>query len=267
MPPKTKRPYNKSRRKTYAKYGGKQVAAPAAKTIQAAIRRALAQNIETKKSNYSNTDYIQIAHNSAVNIDNELLRTTQGVADPEGNQNTLNRIGDQITLKGVAIRMMIELNNRYSDVTYRILVVKSSKGDTPTNATLFNGVSGNRMLDTLNRERYTICFEKWGKITSRNMNMGTGGTVVATGAGNYYATDNAQGNYQSRATKIIKFWLPYSKLQRSPNVIYENNLGQVKQTDYNVLIYAYSNYDTSELLGFNVLAVNDYVKVMYYKDA
>ncbi len=47
---------------------------------------------------------------------------------------------------------------------------------------------------------------------------------------------------------------------------YENNAGQVKTYDYSILIYAYSNYNTSAALGYNVLAVNDYVKQIYFKD-
>lgn len=241
------------------------VAKTTASAVRAIVKKELNKNLETKQSNYSNTDYQQIGHNSAVNIDNELLRTTQGTSDPQTG-NTLNRIGDQITLKGISIKMMLELNERYGDVSYRILIVKSAKGDTPSNTTLFNGLSGNKMLDTINRERFTICYEKWGKIVARNLTAGNNPTQLGTSTG-IYAPSTQFDNAISRATKIVKIWLPYSKLTRNPNITYENNLGQVKQNDYNVLVYAYSNYSTSELLGYNVMAINDYVKTMYFKDA
>ncbi len=76
--------------------------------------------------------------NLFVNIDNALLKTTQGVADPM-TANTNNRIGDEITFKGVSLKFILELNERYSDVTVRIMVVKSARGDTPTDATLLDG--------------------------------------------------------------------------------------------------------------------------------
>lgn len=38
---------------------------------------------------------------------------------------------------------------------YRILVVKCAKGDTPTSSTIWTGTSGNKMIDTINSERYT----------------------------------------------------------------------------------------------------------------
>ena len=65
---------------------------------------------------------------------------TQGVQDNQLSTSQV-RIGDQINLKGISIRMMLELNERYSDVSYRILCVKFAKGDTPTASTLFHGLS------------------------------------------------------------------------------------------------------------------------------
>lgn len=264
-----KRNYNNSKRKVAKKYKTTvKKATVAAKTIQAAVRRAINANIETKQACLSTSDYQQIGHNSFIAIEaGTLLGMTQGVSD---NQVSISqvRIGDQINLKGISIRMMLELNNRFSDVSYRILCVRFAKGDTPTASTLFHGLSGNKMLDTIDRERYTVLYEKWGKITARNVNMGNGGEVVATGMGNYYGGSNPQANYQSRATKIVKLWLPASKFAGKYGIVqYENNSGQVKTYDYSLLIYAYSNYDTSSALGYNVLAVNDYVKQIYFKDA
>ena len=48
-----------------------------------------------------------------------------------------NHIGDKITLSSVQVKGMIELNERYSDVGVRDMVIKSAKGDTPTDATLW----------------------------------------------------------------------------------------------------------------------------------
>ena len=266
MPPKeVKRKYNNTRRKSYKKYGGKATAKPAASTIQAAVRRALAQNIETKRSNHTSSDYVQIGHNNFITVDQLVLGTTQGIEDPTTTQGN-NRIGDEITLKGVSFKMMLELNERYSDVTYRILVIKTAKNDVPTTATLFNGLSGNKMLDTINKERYTICYEKWGKIKASNAGGYTASSGALTGAGTFDVGSTNTVLY-SRATKIVKFYLPYSKFQKSPVLKYENQTSQLKFFDYRVVVYAYSNYSTSELLGFNVLAVNDYVKTMYFKDA
>ena len=47
------------------------------------------------------------------------------------------RIGDEINLSGVSIKTMLESNERYSDVTFRVLVVRAAKGDVPNRANLW----------------------------------------------------------------------------------------------------------------------------------
>lgn len=273
MPPK--RTYNKRPRRIYKKYGGKARVLPAVRTLQAAARRAVVQqmnkHIETKQSVLSAVDGQQIFHNNFITLDNVVLQTTQGVTDPLGNNNTLNRIGDQISLKGVAIKMMVELNERYSDVTFRMMLIKASKGDLPTRATLWKGQSENKMLDVVNNERYSILFQKVFKIRAANVAASNGsaqsteaGTVIGD-AGIFYGA-GALGNVLSRATRIVKVWIPGTKFTKSGIIQYENGTGQTKFFDYHVVLYAYSNYSTAQDIYY-VGRLSDYVKVMYYKDA
>jgi len=117
MPPKkqTKRVYKTpaQRQKNYT---------AAAKTIQSAVRKYMAKKIETKKSNTTSSDLVAISHNSFVFADSNVLLTTPGITDPT-NSNTANRIGDEINLKGISFKFMLENNHRYSDVNFRILIV------------------------------------------------------------------------------------------------------------------------------------------------
>lgn len=260
------RKYTSAKRKVAKKYKTTvKKANISASTLQAAIRRTLFKNAETKQSQVSSTDYRQIGHNSFITIDNEVLKTEQGVQDPSSNS-FYGRIGDEITLLKAKFCMMLELNERYSDVSYRILVVKSSRGDVPTSATLFNGLSANKMLDTINYERYSILYQKWGKITSPNIaSNGTASGGALTGAGTYDML-NPQTTLLSRATKIIKFSIDGKKFYKNGIVRYDNGGDDGKFYDFSVLVYAYSNYSTSALLGFNVLAVNDYYHLLEYKD-
>lgn len=256
------RKYQKAR-KVYKKYGGAKKAKPAVRTLQAVVRRAVAQsiskNIETKQSCYSNTDGQEILHNNFITLNNSLLYTSQGITSPDA-LSTNNRIGDKINLKGVSIKFMAELNERYTDVTFRCLVVKCSRGDTPTRATLFNGLSGNKMLDTLNRERYTVLHDKWFKIKNHGTGMLTGPGAV--GEGN---NTNSQ-IVSSRQTRIVKIWLPGSKFSKSGIITYEDGGNAAKFFDYHVLLYAYSNYSTDQDLYY-VGRLNDVITQMYYKDA
>jgi len=268
MPPKgskyTKKPY--SARQTMA-----------AKKIQAVVRKAIASNnkktLEVKTAVSTVSDGTQIYHNNFITLDGHLLETTQGVKDPN-TSHTECRIGDQITLRGCKIKMFVELNERYSDVTFRMLVVKCAKGDSPTRATLFNGLSGNKMLDTINKERYTVLFQKYFKIKAANQSMAdstaqstqAGTTLPPTSSGIYYPAGDRIINAASRATKIIKAWIPGKAFAKNGIIQYENNGHQVKFFDYQVLLYAYSNYSTDQDV-FYVGRCNDYINQLYFTDA
>jgi len=247
----------------------------AAKKIQAVVRKAIASNnkktLEVKQAVSTVSDGAEILHNNFITLDSHLLETTQGVKDPN-TSHTECRIGDQITLRGCKIKMMVELNTRYSDVTFRMLVVKCAKGDSPTRATLFNGLSGNKMLDTINKERYTVLFQKYFKIKAPNHSI-TGTNGAASEIGTTLPPSNAgiqyigAGNYAaSRATKIIKAWIPGKAFARNGIIQYENNGHQVKFFDYQVILYAYSNYGTDQDI-WNVGRCNDYINQLYFTDA
>jgi len=226
-------------------------------TVKKLIDVALNKNIETKESVVSNTDGVEIFHNNFVNLNSNVLFTSQGTFDPEVSQ-TLNRVGDKITVRGLSIKLMLELNERYSDVTFRLMMIKSARGDTPTRATMFKGQSGNKMLDTFNNERYTVIAQQWVKLTARN--IGTTSLVNAEGVA------GAAASVISRATKIVKMWIPGSKFARNGVIQYSNGGGQQKFFDYNFMVYAYSNYSTLQDVYY-VGRVNDSIFQLSFKDA
>lgn len=240
---------------------------PTVKALQSAVRRLnvkMNKTIETKRSNISPSDGVEISHNNYVIVTSALLSTSNGTNDPANAQGT--RIGDQIAIKGLSIRGMLELNERYTNVTFRLLVVRSAKGDTPSRSTLFNGLSGNKMIDTLNTERYTILAQKWIKMEAPNT-----GNIYASGAGGApqpsgYADTIAATQTFSRATRLYKIWIPGSKIVKGGYLTYENESTQPKFFDYHYIIYAYSNYTTLQDY-WNVGRINDTVIQLYYKDA
>lgn len=268
MPPKGKMP-------RYKTPLGRKV--QAATKIQRIVRKAILANnkkhIEVKTAVSTVSDGTQVYHNNFITLDSHLLETTQGVKDPN-TSHTECRIGDQITLRGCKLKMFIELNERYSDVTFRMFVVRAAKGDVPTRATLFNGLSGNKMLDTLNKERYTIIFQKYFKIKSPNqvptngngVTEQVGTTLPPTNAGIYYSGATAGTVMLSRASKIIQAWIPGKAFARNGIIQYENNGTQVKFYDYHVLLYAYSNYSTDQDQWY-VGRCNDYINQLYFTDA
>jgi hypothetical protein len=153
-------------------------------------------------------DGTEIFHNNFVTLSNNLLATSQGIADPH-TASTANRIGDEITLIGVKIAMMVELNERYSDVTFQLLIVRAARQDVPTRSTLFHGLSGNKKIDTINTERYSILASKTFKITAPNA-----GTVASADVAGLHVLSDSTARI-SRATKIVKLWIPGAKFNRS----------------------------------------------------
>lgn len=125
------------------------------------------------------------------------------------------------------------------------------------------------MLDGFNTERYTIVFQKTFKITVRNLAT-TGGQVLYTAgtqASGQYNIDTTTNAVISRATRIVRVWIPGSKLTKNGKLQYEDaSTTQVKFYDYNLVLYAYSNYSTLQDI-FYVSRVNDYIKTLYYTDA
>jgi|GEM_PF-3528258 len=194
-------------------------------------------------------------------MNSTFLHTTSGTLDIKNNVG--QRIGDKISLVGVKFTIMLELNERYSDVTIRLMVIRSAKGDTPNIGTLWQGASANKALDTFNTERYSVLFQKFVKIKAPNQGIDPA-LIQVLGSG--FATG---GDVISRATRIVKFWVPGKRFTKSGILQYENGTTQVKFFDYHFFIYPYSNYSTSSAfpLVFNVGRMNDCFIKMFYKDA
>jgi len=145
----------------------------------AAKVNALTRTIETKSGVRQISDGIEYRHNNIQRVSSNFLDTSNGTGDVE--HSTGQRIGDRITLSGVSFKMMLELNESYSDVTFRMMVVRSAKGDIPDTDTLWMGASGNKMLDTFNNERFTLLFHKYVKMTAPNQGNVAAGVQAING--------------------------------------------------------------------------------------
>jgi len=256
MPPKKTKKYKRGRKTIKSEV--------ATSKLQTLVKKAITANnnkmLETKQSISSNSDGTELGHNAILVRSSTLLATTQGLTDPQTSA-IQNRIGDRITLSGLSIKCMFELNERYSMATFRIFVVKSAKGDVPTSTTLWNGISANKMIDTFNRERFTILVSKTFTIKQSSTGMDADG--IQTIGGGF-----AEGIPTiSRATRIVKLWIPANKLIKGKTLTYENASNQPKFYDYHLIYYSYSNYSTSSTLMFNTGRINDEVIQLYYKDA
>jgi hypothetical protein len=120
-----------------------------------------------------------------------------------------------------------------------LLIVRAARQDVPTRSTLFHGLSGNKKIDTINTECYIILASKTFKITAPNA-----GTVASADVAGLHVLSDSTARI-SRATKIVKLWIPGNKFNRSRNIKYENVDIRTKFFDYHAILYAYSNYSTS----------------------
>ena len=101
------------------------------------------------------------------------------------------------------------------------------------------------MLDTFNKERFTIMFSKYVKIKSPFFDVQPTG-LQQVGSG--FATGNPT---LSRATRIVKFWNPGKKFTKNGIIQCENQGTQVKFFDYHFMIYLqHCRRTSSGILGW-----------------
>ena len=99
------------------------------------------------------------------------------------------------------------------------------------------------MLDTIDEERCTVEAQKCTKIKAANVGSAKDVDALET-AGQSGAHQRGLNDSLSRATRIIKIWVPGMKFSRNRTTQYENNTPPVKFYDYHLLAYADSNYGT-----------------------
>jgi len=238
-------------------------------TLRKKIQSVVNRNIETKQSVWSATDGVELLHNYVASIvPGELLYSTQGTGDPMAGDGG-NRVGDEVNVKSFTLKGMLELNERYSDVTVLIMIVKAARGDEPTYATLWQGQSNNKLLDSFNTERYTILARKYIKLKAPNGSAYTtnvipplAGTGIAFGDSTHFPT-------LSRSTRMFSITVPGKRFGRNGKIQYVNGTSSPKFFDYRAVCYAYSNYSTDSTapLVYNVARVNECIRIMKFKDA
>jgi len=201
--------------------------------------KRLKGTIETKSSVQPYVDGIELGHNRINRFSTQLLVTGNGTMDVENAQG--QRIGDKITLQYLQVKGMMESNERYSDVSIKIMVIKSAKGDVPDDSNIWQGASANKMLDTFNTERFTFLKTQVMKIKAPNGEINpSGAQTIGSGF--------AQGTpIISRATKMFSMNIPGIFFGRNGVVQYENGSG-LKFFDYHLVFFAYSNFSTSDVL-------------------
>lgn len=224
--------------------------------------RALTRTIETKEGCYRLVNS-QLAHNNVTilndNNGNPLnpFRSTLNTGDPMG-ANDMQRIGDQISVKGVLFKFFVEGSLNRSKVYFRFMLVRCAKGDTPNRDNLFKGAATNKMIDQINRERFSIIAQK---IFNVQPPQAAPGGITVSGTPATTAPAGTTGN------RMFSMWVPGRKFGRQGTLQFENaSTSQVKFYDYRMCVVAYDWYGTPQDVN-NVGFINEGFCKTYFKDA
>ena len=241
MPKRARGTYKKKFVKRKRRFNKKRV--PLRKKIQRVVER----NIETKLSTLKvegtlEGGSIALLHNNITLVDGNLIHTTQGVQNPQVNQLT-NRVGDIIHVKGIRLQFHLQLDPHQSQCQFKIFVVKSAKGDIPNNgtsSTLFVNLTGNNMMDYVNKRRYKIIKQKM--VTILQQGFGTVGAVPLLEAFSGQVSAIPADLRITPASKIVSLNLRGTSFGRAGKVTYTPEGSNVSVFyDYSVHILAYNS--------------------------
>lgn len=259
---KSYKSYKKSKPKRLAR-----LSKPTARAVKAIVKSQLNKVVETKKAVWSGDNYRQMQNNRITIIDDTVLYTSQGTADPRNTDNQ-NRIGDKVLCKGVSFKMMLELNERIGDISVRVMLIKYRRGDTPSMSTLFCEQAVNKQLDQVNTERFTILHQRYTKLRMGNRVIDAAQLINTNATGQNYDL-SATSHIITRPTKILKFWVPGTKFGNKGILTYDAGSNDTKFFDYAIVIIPYACYSTpidAPNAPF-ICAVNEYVRIHYFQDA
>lgn len=219
--------------------------------------------IETKEGCRRITN-VQLAHNNLTvfndadgNVFNPFI-CAQATGDPMA-AGGMNRVGDRISVKGIKLKFFVEASLQRSKVYVKFYLVRIAKGDGIDRASFFKNACGNKMIDQINTERYTIVASK--RVTLSAPNAVASSLTALTGVPSGSTPAGITGN------AICSMWIPGRKFGRGGNLQYENGSNdQLKFFNYRLVAVAYDWYGTPQDAN-NVGFVNDGYCKVYFKDA
>lgn len=229
---------------------------------------------ETKTAMFTINDNQVIGHNNFIYLENSLFAMRPGYTsndfNPSGSGSGAKGfvVGARYFAKGVSFRFMLENPADRPYVIYRFMVIKAAHGNNPTRADLFENVSGNKMIDYIDTDKYTVEYQKWIHVRAPNA-----GTQAAKNINGTYNAGDFAGNETVMTTpkKVVKLYWKCNKHIRLHDYADKETIDGLadrlrpKNFNHYVLLYAYDTYGTPQDLT-TVGTVNDYVSKVYMKD-
>jgi len=260
-------------KRSYIKRPAKKLRVGITSRTVAAVGR-LTRMIETKSGTWKSGVNVGLPHNQLHIVQApgaggrlNIFQLNMGITDGDVGNGNGAHVGDEITVQKVMIRGMIENALQRPKVNYRVMLIKSAKGDVPNRATLFCDNCGNKLIDQINTERYTIVKQKVFTISASNA---IANTVSTTGVP--LSAPNIAGDFPGgTGSKVFTMTIPGKKFGRKGVIRYENGTAtQVKFYDYTLAIMTYDWYGTPDSIGGilnDVGKINELYSKIYFKDA
>lgn len=225
----------------------KYVKRPGMKNLAKMISAISLKKAETKETHVI-AENIQLYHN-VENIRYSFLYTQQGVGDADtGLTNYACRVGNEIVLRGLSIKLWIANKLDRPNVMYRIIIFRYRSDTTIGSAYKTQGTS-NYMIRDVDNDKITV-------IKSKLFNVQTG----FSGAASATAPGQGWNIYAKEAHKYIKFWVPFKNLKLRYK---DDNSGSTKYTDIGMSIVPYDSYGTLETDNIASYAISH---KLYFKD-
>lgn len=199
-----------------------------------AVKKVILSTAEPKHKDYNrgSPDFNHDVVNTwTINEKTGNVWPAQGVADNQRN-------GDQIMLTGFLLRMLIAQKGDRPNMNYRFIVFETSQDWSYSYGDLFENVTGNVMLDGINRDSCKVLAQKWYK-PFKNPTYGQAG-------GDEFSF-------------TMKMWIPRRKLIKfAQNGGYDHNDRKVN--------FAIIAYDTLGTIISDTIASMEWWQRTYYRD-
>lgn len=203
------------------------------KSFAARVKKVIMKTAESKHLNYS-FGKVEVFHNSFMpfHITNSAIMPIMGIGPDQ-------RIGDQISVGGFMLRMMLGQKSDRPNVNWKWYIMRVNKGVVYAYNTWFENVINNCLLDPPNKDYVT---------------------VLKSGNFKHTVTSLEVGESAKEQTYSKKIWIPYKKTYR-----FGPGNGAQAHNDHELyfIVAPFDAYGT--LLSDNIGYVQC-MRTMYYKD-
>lgn len=162
---------------------------------------------------------------------------------PGNGGNDSQRIGDQINVSGFYLRLLCGQKATRPNCTWKFFIIQVPKGGSVAYNTVFDNVSGNVLLDNINKDKVKVLKQFTLKKAVPQTNLHVDDVL----------------HYTREMTFPVKIWIPHKKLYK-----FDINNGTThNNNDIYLITMVYDAYGT---LTTDNIAYQQLVSTMYYKD-